>query len=481
MILRQKHIKALSPAWMPFAEASSEGLPLGQLLRLSLFQVSVGMATVLLLGTLNRVMIVELSVPAIIVALMIAIPVLVAPFRALLGHRSDTHRSAIGWKRIPYLWFGSLWQMGGLAVMPFALIVLSGDQYHGPAWAGEVLAALAFLMTGLGLHMTQTAGLALASDRATDETRPKVVALLYVMFLLGMGVSAIIVGWLLRDYDPITLVRVVQGCAVATLVLNLIALWKQEKVRPMTREEREAPRPRFRDAWADLMAGGQAGRLLAVVVLGTLAFNMQDVLLEPYGGEVLGLSVSMTTLLTGTYALGALIGFLLAARWLAQGRDPHRTAARGILVGLVAFPAVIFAGPLASTALFYAGAFLIGFGAGLFAVSTLTAAMALKTEGTGAGLALGAWGAAQATAAGLSIFLGGALRDIVGHLAEGGYLGPALTDPTLGYSFVYHAEIGLLFLTLIALGPLVRVQPLTTTNLATPNSGDRFGIAEFPT
>ncbi|MCU0829793.1 MAG: PucC family protein [Tabrizicola sp.] len=475
MILRQKHIKALSPAWMPFADATSEGLPLAQLLRLSLFQVSVGMATVLLLGTLNRVMIVELSVPAIVVALMIAIPVLVAPFRALLGHRSDTHRSAIGWKRIPYLWFGSLWQMGGLAVMPFALIVLSGDQVHGPAWAGEALAALAFLMTGIGLHMTQTAGLALASDRADDETRPRVVALLYVMFLLGMGLSAIIVGFLLRDYDPITLVRVVQGCAVATLVLNLVALWKQEKVRPMSREEREAPRPKFRDAWADLMAGGQTGRLLAVVVLGTLAFNMQDVLLEPYGGEVLGLSVSMTTLLTGLYAFGALLGFLAAARLLAEGRDPHRTAARGILVGLIAFPAIIFAGPLESTALFYAGAGLVGFGAGLFAVSTLTAAMALQTGG--AGIALGAWGAAQATAAGLSIFLGGALRDIVGHLAEGGYLGPALTDPTLGYSFVYHAEIGLLFLTLVALGPLVRVRPLP----ATPNSGDRFGIAEFPT
>ena len=151
---------------LPFADAASEGLPLGQLLRLSLFQISVGMATVLLLGTLNRVMIVELSVPATVVALMIALPVLVAPFRALLGFRSDTHRSALGWKRVPYLWFGSLWQMGGLAIMPFALIVLSGDQTLGPAWAGEVLAALAFLMTGLGLHMTQTAGLALAADRA---------------------------------------------------------------------------------------------------------------------------------------------------------------------------------------------------------------------------------------------------------------------------------------------------------------------------
>ena len=477
MIIRQKHIKGLSAAWLPFMDAASEGLPLSQLLRLSLFQVSVGMATVLLLGTLNRVMIVELSVPAMIVATMIAIPVLVAPFRALLGHRSDTHRSAIGWKRIPYLWFGSLWQMGGLAIMPFALIVLGGDQTLGPTWAGEVLAALAFLMTGLGLHMTQTAGLALAADRATDETRPRVVALLYVMFLLGMAVSAVVVGWLLRDFDEILLVRVVQGCGLATLVLNMIALWKQEKVRPMTKAERAEPRPAFRDAWRDLMAGGTAGRLLAVVVLGTLAFNMQDVLLEPYGGEILGLSVGMTTLLTALYAIGALAGFLIAGRWLGRGLDPMRMAARGLLVGIAAFSAIIFAAPLHSVVLFYAGAGAIGFGAGLFAVSTLSAAMTLQTRGAGAGLALGAWGAAQATAAGLSIFFGGAIRDIVSHLATSGKLGSVLTDASLGYTFVYHLEIGLIFVTLIALGPLVRVTPLPEI----PRSDDRFGVVEFPT
>ncbi len=112
MILGRKQLKKLTIGALPFADAASEGLPLGQLLRLSLFQVSVGMCSVLLLGTLNRVMIVELAVPATVVALMIALPVLSAPFRALMGHRSDNHRSALGWKRIPYLWFGSLWQMG---------------------------------------------------------------------------------------------------------------------------------------------------------------------------------------------------------------------------------------------------------------------------------------------------------------------------------------------------------------------------------
>ena len=140
IFVKSKHIQQLGSNWLPFADATSEGLTLLQLLRLGLFQVSVGMATVLLLGTLNRVMIVELSVPATIVALMIALPVVSAPFRALLGHKSDTHKSWIGWRRIPYLWFGSLWQMGGLAIMPFALIVLSGDQVHGPEWAGKALA-----------------------------------------------------------------------------------------------------------------------------------------------------------------------------------------------------------------------------------------------------------------------------------------------------------------------------------------------------
>ncbi|WP_127655650.1 PucC family protein [Alexandriicola marinus] len=457
MIFKANFLKTLTMRTLPFADAASEGLPIGQLLRLSLFQISVGMATVLLLGTLNRVMIVELSLSAMIVAAMIAIPVLVAPFRALLGFRSDTYRSAIGWKRVPYLWFGTLYQFGGLAIMPMALLVLSGDRTLDAGWAGQVGAALAFLLTGLGMHMTQTAGLALAADRADEETRPKVVALLYVMFLIGMALSAIVIGTLLRDFSALRLVQVVQGTAVVTISLNLIALWKQEKMSPMSRAEREAPRPLFRDAWRDFAAGGDAGRLVVVVLLGTMAFNMQDVLLEPYGGEILGMSVSSTTLLTAMWAGGALLGFGLAAKWLSQGINVYRMGARGILVGLAAFSAVIFAAPIGSPALFFTGAFLIGMGGGLFSVATLTAAMTMPTRGAaGRGLALGAWGAAQATGAGLSIFIGGTIRDLVNHAAGNGVLGEALATPATGYSVVYHTEIGLLFITLIVLGPLAR-------------------------
>ncbi len=479
MILRKKHLASLPKSWMPFADAASEGLPMAQLLRLSLFQVSVGMATVLLLGTLNRVMIVELSVPATVVAFMIALPVLSAPFRAMLGHRSDNHRSYIGWKRIPYLWFGSLWQMGGLAIMPFALIVLSGDHIHGPAWAGEALAGLAFLMTGIGLHMTQTAGLALASDRATEETRSKVVALLYVMFLLGMAFSSVVIGWLLHDFDQITLIRVVQGCAVMTMVLNLIALWKQEKVKPMNAAEMAEIKPIFLESWRSFIQAGDAGRLLFLVLIGTLGFQMQDVLLEPYGGEILGLSVGATTWLTAANALGALTGFVLAGRWMSNGKCEFRMAARGILIGIGAFCAVLFAGMTGSIVLFFAGACAIGLGAGLFAVSTLTAAMALpERSASGHGLALGAWGAAQATAAGLAIFVGGTLRDVFASLVASGSLGRGLTDPSVAYSFVYQIEIVLLFASLIALGPLVRLGALNTSQ----KSGvARLAISEFPT
>ncbi len=460
---------------LPFADGASAGLPLGRLLRLSLFQISVGMATVLLLGTLNRVMIVEMNVAAFLVASMVALPVLVAPFRALIGFRSDTYRSAIGWKRVPFIWFGSLYQFGGLAFMPFALILLSGDQTHGPDWAGEALAGAAFVMAGLGMHMTQTAGLALAADQAEPERRHRVVALLYVMFLLGMALSAIVLGTLLRDFTALRLIQVVQGAAVLTLAFNLAALWKQERMNPMSRAERAAPRARFGDALVDLAGQDQMLRIIAVVALGTAAFSMQDVLLEPYGGEILGLSVAATTALTAVWALGALVGFGLAARRLGRGDDPFRIAAFGLLAGIGAFSAVIFAAPLDAAALFFAGAGLIGFGAGLFSVSLLTAVIRLPRAGlVDSGLALGAWGAAQATATGIAVALGGGLRDLFGAYAMQGAFGPGMATPFAGYSFVYHLEIGLLFLTIVVIGPLVRTRTLTTP-------AHSFGLSEFPT
>ncbi len=454
--------KAINRGWqrvgtryLPFADAATTELPLGRLLRLSLFQVSVGMAVVLVIGTLNRVMIVELGVPAWLVAVMVSLPLIFAPFRAIIGFRSDTHRSVLGWRRVPYIWMGTLLQFGGFAIMPFALLVLSGDTAgEVPAFAGPMGAGIAFLLIGAGLHTTQTVGFALATDLAPRDSQPKVVALLCVMLLVGMVASALIFGALLANFSEVRLIQVIQGAALVTMVLNITALWKQEARDPMaTAKDRE--QPSFLESWQAFSSQGQAKRRLVAVGLGTVAFSMQDILLEPYGGKVLNLTVGQTTALTALLACGGLVGFMIAARRLGRGADPYRFAAFGVLTGLLAFACVIFAAPMGAAVLFAVGVALIGFGAGIFAHCTLTAAMGLAHRGQ-VGLVLGVWGAVQASAAGGAAALGGVTHDAIAALAQSGVLGPALSDASIGYSFVYHIEIALLFATLVALGPLVR-------------------------
>jgi len=468
--------RRLITACLPFADAATTELPLGRLLRLSLFQVSVGMIGVLLTGTLNRVLIVELQAPAILVASMVALPFLFAPLRALIGHRSDTHRSYLGWRRGPYIWFGTLFQFGGLAIMPFALLIGSGDTW-GPVWIGHGAAMVAFLLTGAGVHMTQTAGLALANDLAPAAARPRVVALLYVMLLVGMLISALLIGAILRDFTPVKLVGVIQGAAMVAVVLNLTALWKQE-AQDLALTSPSKPRPPFAQAWGDFLSGGRPGRLLAAVGLGAAAFAMQDVLLEPYGGEILGMGVGATTALTALWAAGTLAGLALSAHRLNRGVDAHRLAGGGLVWGVVAFVLVIAAAPMGSTALFCLGAFGIGLGSGQFSVGTLTASMALAREGR-SGIAVGAWGAVQASAVGLAILGGGALRDVVGQLSAAGLLGPALSSPATAYSVVYHLEIGLLFAALAVIGPLARYSPARPDPSAVAPA-NRFGLADLP-
>jgi BCD family chlorophyll transporter-like MFS transporter len=478
--------RALGPKLLPFADAASAELPLPRLLRLALFQVSVGIELVLLNGTLNRVMIVELGIPAWLVATMVALPIVFAPFRALVGHRSDRHRSVLGWRRVPYIWMGTLVQFGGLAILPFALLVLSGRGTYVVPAVGEAAAALSFLMIGAGLHTSQTAGVALATDLAPEETRPRVVALLYVMLLAGMVAASLAFGALLRSFEYVKLIKIVQGAALATMALNLFALWQQEPRGAPRRgpepggaeadadgaEGGEGGAGSFRASWRAFLAGGPASRLLVAVGLGGAGFNMQDVLLEPYGGELLGLSVSATTSLTALMAGGTLGGLYFAARRLSRGDNAHLLAAHGALAGIAGFSAVIFAAPLDSAALFCAGIAGVGFGGGWFAVGTLTASMALS-RGAESGLAIGAWGAVQATVTGAGIALGGLLRDALGHLAARGALGPGLRSPAVGYGAVYHLEIALLFGTLVALGPLARAG-------GPRGAPTRFGLAELP-
>jgi BCD family chlorophyll transporter-like MFS transporter len=234
-----------------------------------------------------------------------------------------------------------------------------------------------------------------------------------------------------------------------TLVLNTCALWKQETRNRSLLTQVSQRQPGFAASWQRFIHGGRAMRRLIAVGLGTMAFSMEDVLLEPYGGQVLHLTVGATTKLTATLAVGGLLGFGLASRVLSRGADPFRMACYGAAIGVPAFLTVIMAAPMSSALLFASGTSLIGFGGGLFGHGTLTATMKLAPRNQ-AGLALGAWGAVQASAAGVAIALGGILRDLVSRLTPPDWLGAAA-----GYDFVYVTEVGLLFATLLTMIPLV--------------------------
>ena len=444
----------LGARYLPFADAATAEVPLSRLLRLSLFQVSAGMTLVLLVGTLNRVMIVELGVPASLVAVMLALPLIFAPLRALIGFKSDIHRSELGWKRVPFIYRGSMVQFGGLAIMPFALLVLAhqGESASLPAWVGQAAAGLSFLLVGAGLHITQTVGLALATDLTPPERQPNVVGLMYVALLFGSIVSALLFGYLLEDFTPGRLIQVIQGSAVAILVLNGIAVWKQEArggARPLQPGQRD---PSFQESWSYFISGDKAVRRLLAVGLGTLAFSMQDVMLEPYGGQVLGLAVSRTTLLTAAMAGGGLVGFSLASYVLSRGFDAFRMAAIGAWVGVPAFIMIIVSGVIGQPALFVLGTVLVGFGAGLFGHGTLTATMNHAPVDQ-RGLALGAWGAVQATAAGAGVAMGGVIRDMVAAFAPSGVFIP--------YASVYALEVILLLAAIVIMIGIFR----STTSL----------------
>jgi BCD family chlorophyll transporter-like MFS transporter len=231
----------------------------------------------------------------------------------------------------------------------------------------------------------------------------------------------------------------------------------------------------FRQAWATYIEGDGTRRRLLAIALGTMAFGMQDVLLEPYGGQVLGMSVGATTWLTATLAAGGLAGFALASSILSRGADPARLAVTGAWLGVPAFVAVTLAAALQSVPLFACGVLVIGFAAGLFGHGTLTVTMnrAPKEQ---TGLALGAWGAVQATAGGIAVALGGMLRDIVAAMAAQDWLGSALSGPATGYAFVYAVEIAMLAATVAVMARLVG----DTRRLSMGPHGSQLPVAADP-
>jgi BCD family chlorophyll transporter-like MFS transporter len=270
---------------------------------------------------------------------------------------------------------------------------------------------------------------------------------MYVMLLFGMVGSALVFGWLLSNYTPGRLIQVIQGAAVVTVLLNGLSIWKQEALNRARAAQPQRVRT-FRATWAEFANQVGALRLLVVVAFGTFGFGMADVLLEPYGGQVLQMSVAQTTKLTAVLAFGTLLGFGMASRVLGRGGRPEVMCGQGAFFGVPGFALIIASSQLGLTWLFVLGTLLCGYGAGLFGHGSLTATMRNAPRDQ-IGMALGAWGAVQATAAGAGVVLGGLVRDLILALAGGG-------APELPYLPVFGIEILFLVMALVVLVPILR-------------------------
>lgn len=427
-----------------------------RVLRLGLFQFGVGLSLAPITGTLNRVLIDDLMIPAVAVGSLISLHYFVSPVRAMIGYRSDKARSLGKW-RTPYVVLGVMLTYGGLACAPFALILLGGNGVIG-FWPAMVICSLIFLAYGAGINIVETIYLALVSDITPPKDRGKVLSALWMMLILGTVVSAVVVGYQLVDYSHQKLIQVMQTSAMVFVVLTVVSLWQQERLRPNGTiiSDLDAVRVRW-TLWESIRMLGQQ-RLLkglfAVIFIATMAFGTHDVLLEPYGGQVLGMPVSETMQLTALWGIAMIAGVGLAAWMLWKQKAPVLLIGAGCVVGLLGFCVITYASDGALVGLFRIGVGLISLGRGLFLVGSVILVMSL-TDLTHAGLFLGIWGIVQAMGQGIGVIGGGLVRDIA--QAQTGSV-------VVGYTTVYSISAILLssviLLLLLGLGKRLKVDDI---------------------
>jgi BCD family chlorophyll transporter-like MFS transporter len=412
-------------------------------LRLGLIQFGIGLSLAPITGTLNRVLIDELSIPAAAVAFLISLHYFVSPVRAMMGYHSDKAR-ALGKWRTPYIVLGVMLTYGGLACAPFALILLGGEGFIS-FWPAMVICTAIFLAYGVGINIVETIYLALVSDITPPRLRGQVLSVLWVMLVLGTVTSAIIVSALLVDYTHRQLISVMQGSATVFVLLTAVALWRQERLRPDGTIDSTLETVRVRlTLWESVrLLGGQKTLqgLFAVIFIATMAFATHDVLLEPYGGQVLGMSVAATTSLTALWGVGMIIGVTLAGWLLWRRRAPALLISWGCGIGLLGFGVISYASDVALIAPFRVGVGLISIGRGIFIVGSVILVMAL-TDVSHAGLFLGIWGIVQGIAQGVGTIGGGLLRDLAQQQTG---------SVVLGYTAVYGTSLLLLLIVILVL------------------------------
>ena len=407
------------------------------IVRLGLVQTALGAVVVLTTSTINRIMVVELALPAILPGLLVGLHYAVQMLRPRWGYGSDQ-----GGRRTP-------WIVGGMATLALGGIgaAVATAWMQSQLVAGIALAVVAFVLIGLGVGACGTSLLVLLAKRVTERRRAAAATIVWMMMIVGFIVTATLAGKYLDPFSATRLIVVTTIVSVAAFLLTLIAVYKVEGVDnalPASGERKSlSAQPSFKVALAQVWDEPRARRFTIFVFVSMLAYSAQDLILEPFAGSVFGFTPGESTQLSGVQHGGVLAGMVLVALTASGiggavlGSLRNWTIA-GCIASAVALLSLVAAGLVGPPWPLKYSVFALGVANGAFAVAAIGSMMALASAGreTREGVRMGLWGAAQGVAFGLGGLAGTVASDLTRHV---------MTSPGAAYATVFAGE-ALLFL-----------------------------------
>lgn len=419
------------------------------IVRLGLVQMSLGAVVVMMTSTINRVMVVELALPAMIPGLLVALHYAIQVLRPRWGYGSD-----VGGRRTP-------WIVGGMAALcagGFGAALATA--VIGPAfWAGLALAILAFTLLGIGVGAAGTSVLALMAARVAPERRAAAATIVWVMMIFGLAVTATVAGRFLDPFSPARLIAVMAVVAAAAFLVAVVAVHGLEG-RAVAAPD-DTPRAPFMTALREVWTEPEARRFTIFVFVSMLAYNAQELILEPFAGLVFGMTAGASTALAGVQHGGVLAGMILVSvgASVIGGRILGSLTVwtvGGCLASAAALVVIAAGGLIGPSFPLRAAVFALGVANGSFAVAAIGSMMSLAGAGSAPreGTRLGLWGAAQAIAFGVGGLLGALAVDVMRRF---------VASPVEAYGIVFVAEAGLFVVgAWLALGIGARTFPSRT-------------------
>ncbi len=399
-----------------------------QIARLGLVQMCLGAIVVLTTSTLNRLMVVELALPAVLPGLLVGLHYAIQLSRPSWGHKSD-----VGGNR-------TRWIIGGMAILALGgfMAATGVPLIEAHFWAGLVVSIFAYVLIGVGVGASGTSLLALLATATAPDRRAAAATITWLMMILGIAVTATVVGKLLDPYSPQLLLQLVGGVCILATLLTALAIRGIE--RSVQAERAPDPTP-FRQGLAEIWAEDRARRFTIFVFLSMTAYFMQELILEPYSGLVFGLTPGESTSLSGAQNGGVFLGMLLvgiAATGLKLGSLRSWVIA-GCFGSALSLCGLTTVGMIGAEWLLLTAVVSLGFFNGMFAVAAIGSMMTLAGEGRSRreGTRMGLWGAAQAIAAGFGGLTGAAMVDVFRLLS---------TDDAFAFGAVFLIEAALFIL-----------------------------------